>query len=193
MRRKPGITTVLSLCLGMFFNVTTAAAQTQPTAHPAPAYVFLMITSSMPVAGAGLHLAISAAKTGRDVHIMLLADGLNLGLPETEGVVFAPYRATGADMLAMAMAEGAQVYVCQICLRNRGIPIEFMAEGIASINAIRLLEITDAADVVMTFGADGVGPMQMSGGTVSAPSTMPLQTAPGDDACDPASDPDECM
>jgi predicted peroxiredoxin len=163
----------------------TAGPQSRDTS-----YVFVLGSSDMPMAGAALHLAISALQTKRDVHIVLLANGLDLGREGATGPAFEAYGATGPEMLKRAMDAGAAVAVCQICLRNQHLGLEAMADGVVQINAFELLDLMDATDVVLSFGTAGSGdqisiePMPASGGT-AAPQAA--------DECDPATDVDACM
>ena len=158
----------------------------------APAKYLMMISSgAMPTAGMGLHLAITAAQSGRSVDIVLAASGLDLGRKGAgDGPVFPSYGVDGPAMLAQAMAAGARVSACRTCLINQGIDIGDMTDGIAKINALNVFDLAEAADVVMSFGAPDAG----TGITFDAPA--PAFVAPSTDPnapCDPATDIDACM
>jgi predicted peroxiredoxin len=165
---------------------------TAQTASEPVKYVFMMTSGAMPTAGAGLHLAITAAKSGRSVDIVLAASALDLGRKGAgNGPVFPSYSADGPAMLAQAMEAGARISVCQTCLRNQGLDIGDMNDGIARINALNVLDLTEAADVVLSFGAPDAG----TGITFDAAPATGTMPAPADDgeACDPATDIDACM
>lgn len=171
-------------------------AQGATTKNSAKTYVFVLSSADMPVSGAALHLAISALKSGRNVEIALLADGVGLGRKGAIGSQFAAYKADGPAMLMQAMGAGAHVFVCQICLANQNIGIKDMVDGVAKINAFELLDLTDAADVVLSFGATNVS-TQISISTPVTPepaaATVPAVAADEEEACDPATDIDACM
>ena len=169
-----------------------ALAQTAGPPARDTSYVFVLGSSDMPVAGAALHLAISALQTKRDVHIVLLANGLDLGRKGATGPAFEAYGATGPEMLKRAMEAGAAVAVCQICLRNQHIRLEAMADGVTQINAYELLDLADAADVVLSFGSDGDGG-QMIVPAMPQPAAGEEPALPADKPCDPATDVDACM
>lgn len=156
----------------------------------APRYVFIFSSGEMPAAGAGLHLAITAGRTGREVYILLMADGLDLARKGASGPVFAAYGIDGPGMLARAVAAGATVGVCQICLGNQGIDMTAMVEGTVRLTAQEVLDLLERADVVFPVGSAGAGGQIMTS-TVPAPKLPPA--APEPEVCDPATDIDGCM
>lgn len=167
---------------------TSASAQDSATR-----YVIVLADASMPVAGAALHLAISAEKSGREVTIALLAGALDLARKGASGPDFPPYSADGPAMLGQAMAAGATVAICRICLENQNLTLDAMVDGIAQINAPQLLDRLEAADVVLTFGA-GSADSGIAVSEVMAPAEpMATPVKPTVDDCNPETDPDECM
>ena len=178
----------LVLAAALAFAVAPVRAEDAPAASKR--YVFVLGTSAMPVAGAALHLAITAQKSGRTVQIMLMADGVELGLDGANGVPFAAYQADGPQMLRQAIETGAEVAVCRICLVNRGIGLSAMAAGISEINVLQLLDAVEAADVVLSFGGEPATPGAMLPVAAAAPATPAAATEP---ACNPLTDPDACM
>lgn len=167
-------------------------ATAQAASEPAK-YVFMMTSGAMPTAGAALHLAITAAQSGRSVDIVLAASALDLGRKGAgNGPVFSSYAVDGPAMLALAMEAGARVSVCQTCLRNQGIDIGAMVSGIAKINAFNILDMVEAADVVLGFGAPDAGTMITYDAAPAAADAMP-GAADDEDECDPATDIDACM
>jgi predicted peroxiredoxin len=167
-----------------------ALAQAQTAAEPAK-FVFVMSSGAMPTVGAGLHLAITAAQSGRSVDIVLVASALDLGRNGAgNGPIFPTYGVDGPAMLAQAMQAGARVSACRTCLLNQNIDIGDMVSGVVKINAFNFLDMTQAADVVLSFGAPDAGTGISFGAAESgfvAPSTDP--NAP----CDPNTDIDACM
>jgi len=158
-------------------------------------YVFVMTSGAMPTAGSGLHLAITAAQTGRSVDIVLAASGLDLGRKGAgDGPVFPFYGVDGPTMLKQAMEAGARVSVCFTCLANQQLDITAMLDGISKINAFQVLDLMEASDIVLGFGAP-------DGGTgividPAAAALMPAGDAPaqgGEAPCDPTTDIDGCM
>jgi len=165
--------------------VGPATAQTsQGPAH----FVFVLSSGAMPTAGAGLHLAIMAAQTGRSVDVVLLASALDLGRDGATGPEFPTYAASGPAMLVQAMQAGARVSTCRTCLLNQGLDIGEMIDGIARINALNFLDMTQAADVVLSFGAPDAG----TGISFGAAATL-APAATTEPACDPLTDKDACM
>lgn len=176
---------LLALLLPFLPMQATAQAAAEPTK-----YVFLMSSGAMPTAGSGLHLAITAAQTGRSVDIVLAASALDLGRKGAGGgPVFPAYGVDGPAMLVQAMAAGARVSVCHTCLVNQEIDLSAMRDGITKINAFGLLDMLEAADVVLGFGAPdtGTGISYDAAPAFVAPTTDP--NAP----CDPTTDKDACM
>ncbi|MBW6505756.1 MAG: DsrE family protein [Rhodobacteraceae bacterium] len=183
---------VALLALMLPFLPMQAFAQ---TAAPAK-YVMMISSGAMPTAGMGLHLAITAAKSGRSVDIVLAASGLDLGRKGAgNGPIFGTYGVDGPAMLAQAMAAGARVSTCRTCLLNQGIDIEDMIDGIAKINAFNVFDLAEAADVVLSFGAPDMG-TGISFDATPAASAEPAFVAPSTDPnapCDPTTDIDGCM
>ncbi|PKP69866.1 MAG: hypothetical protein CVT82_08500 [Alphaproteobacteria bacterium HGW-Alphaproteobacteria-4] len=181
---------VALLALLLPFLPIQATAQT--AAAPAK-YVMMISSGAMPTAGMGLHLAITAAKSGRSVDIVLAASGLDLGRKGAgNGPVFPTYGVDGPAMLAQAMAAGARVSACRTCLLNQGIDIADMIDGIAKINALNVFDLAEAADVVLSFGAPDAG----TGISFDAvPATVAPEAAPEEESviCDPTTDKDGCM
>ena len=159
-------------------------------ANAAKHFVLVLGTAEMPVAGAGLHLALSARQSQRQVTILLLADGVDLALREGSGPVFAAYGADGPSMLRQALAGGAAVAICQICLKNRGVGLEAMAEGVTTLNAFEVLDLLETADAMLSFGG-GAG--TMAGTVESEMAVVPEAAAAAEAPCDPATDIDGCM
>ncbi len=183
--------------IAVLFSLLSAPLQAQSPDVPVgqASFLFVLSDSSMPVAGAALHLAIMALKSGRSVDVLLLANGLDLGRKGANGPEFAPYGASGPMMLGQAMAAGAQVGVCQICLKNQNIQADALIPGITPYNAYQVLDLMQTVDVIVPFG--GVSgesqisiPMMV---TPMAPEAAPAAPPSDDDACDPATDVDECM
>ncbi|MFT6656990.1 DsrE family protein [Maritalea sp.] len=157
-------------------------------------YIFILSSAEMPIAGAALHLAITAQKSGRTVQISLLSSALNLGKIGAQGPKFAPYNASGPEMLRQAMDAGAKVVVCQICLTNQNITIDAMIDGISKTNAFELLDALDVADVVLSFGPpDGVATMIAPARPEKVKSTMSETSMDEEPECDPDTDIDACM
>ncbi|WP_372839491.1 hypothetical protein [Phaeovulum sp.] len=184
---------VALLALLLPFLPMQAAAQA--AAEPAK-YVFVMSSGAMPTAGSGLHLAITAAKSGRSVDIVLAASALDLGRKGAgDGPVFPYYNVDGPAMLVQAMEAGARVSVCFTCLANQEIDLADMLDGIAKINAFSVLDLMEAADVVVGFGAPDMGTgITIDPAAVMAPADAAAPAADdGEPPCDPATDIDACM
>ncbi|MDP3861715.1 MAG: DsrE family protein [Phaeovulum sp.] len=166
----------------------------QAAAEPAK-FVFVMSSGAMPTAGSGLHLAITAAASGRSVDIVLVASALDLGRKGAgNGPVFPTYGVDGPAMLVQAMAAGARVSVCRTCLLNQSIDIDDMLDGIARINAFNFLDLTEAADVVLSFGAPDAGTgISFAPVAAMAPAEAAPAAAGSEPPCDPATDKDACM
>lgn len=165
-------------------------AQETAEARDSARYLFVLGGGDMPAAGSALHLVLSALGAGRPVDVLLLAGGVSLGRKGAQGPDFPAYGASGPEMLAMAMDRGAEVTVCQMCLRNNAITLDDMAEGIGSVNALQVLDMAERADVVLSFAS-----ALPETGITLAPLPAPAPAAPpaAMDACDPATDIDGCM
>jgi len=151
----------------------------------------------MPNAGAALHLAITAVRSGRSVDVVLLSSAVDLALDGASGPDFHAYEASGPDMLQQALDAGARVGVCQICLANSDRDADELIDKVAVVNAFDVMEMAEGADVVMSFASA----LPDSGITVEtfdfpAPPPPPAAIAPppgGLEGCNPATDIDGCM
>lgn len=160
-------------------------------------YLFVLGAGDMPSAGAALHLAITAAKSGRSADVVLLSTAVDLALDGADGPDFAAYAASGPDMLQQALDAGARVAVCQICLANTGREADDLIDKAAVVNAFDVMDLAEGADVVLSFA----GALPDSGITTDtidfpAPPPPPAAIAPppgGLEACNPATDIDGCM
>lgn len=167
---------------------TGTGAQTQDGESEPGHHVLLLSSGEMPVAGAALHLAIMAAKSERQIDVLLLANALDLGRNGASGPEFASYELDGPAMLRQAIDAGATVSVCRICLENQGIELADMSGDIVSINSFEVLDLLETADVVLSFGAGAAVPSIMI--EENSDASPPPPTV---EACDPATDIDECM
>jgi predicted peroxiredoxin len=193
MRRFDSLfrTALVALVLGLIpGSIAAQCSDGEPTGDRS-AYLFLLSSSDMPGAGAALHLAISALGSDRCVDIALMAGGLELAKKGAHGPVFDAYGLDGAQMLDKAIAAGADVSVCQVCLTNQGIALDALRDGVTKINAYELLDMMETANVVLPFGATGMASMAtMPPTTEQSPAAEPEAAV---DECDPATDIDGCM
>lgn len=93
-------------------------------------------------------MALNARQKGHGACLILMADGVTLGLPgATEGMDIGQPFEPVAELLRKYLAAGGRVAVCKSCLLHQGFAPEQVAPG---------YEIISAPDVIdLLMGATG--------------------------------------
>lgn len=92
------------------------------------------------------NMALAAIRKGHSVMVILLIDGVELGLPgATDGIdIGAPFEPV-SDLLAQFLDGGGRIGICKSCMLHHGFTAEQMAPGYEVITAPDVIDLTMAA------------------------------------------------
>ncbi len=100
--------------------------------------VIMVSSDDIEKAGMGIALGLSAAKKGAKTTIVLGANALKFALLKSEQDFYVSKKMTHRDILLKAVENGAQIQICAMCAKARGLKKKDFINGVNIVKSIKI-------------------------------------------------------